>query len=100
MQTLTYTVGSVATVYTVIVLPSIRMKLEEQLDIHVLVESLTYCMGSAGLKTAELLQETAWAVMNDSNDMSNLQFINIDTDRYASESIVTQSIEANSRFAS
>lgn len=100
MQTITNTVGSDATVYTVIVLPSIRMKLEEQLDIHVLVESLTYCMGSAGLKTAELLQETAWAVMNDSNDMSDLQFINIDTDRYASESIVTQSIEANSSFAS
>ena len=100
MQTITNTVGSDATVYTVIVLPSIRMKLEEQLDIHVLVESLTYCMGSAGLKTAELLQETSWAVMNDSNDMSNLQFINIDTDRYASESIVTQSIEANSSFAS
>lgn len=100
MQTITNTVGSDATVYTVIVLPSIRMKLEEQLDIHVLVESLTYCLGSAGLKSAELLQETAWAVMNDSNDLDELQYVPIDTDRYASESIVSQSIEANTTFAS
>lgn len=100
MQTITNTVGSDATVYTVIVLPSIRMKLEEQLDIHVLVESLTYCLGSVGLKSAELLQETSYAVMNDSNDVESLQYVQFDTDRYASESIVTQSIESNTSFAS